>query len=55
MIRRTRSRSQGWMTFLRNHFKDMVSIDFCTVPTARFKVLLIVVVLIHFRWKVVHC
>ncbi len=54
MVRRTRPRSQGWMTFLRNHFKDMVSIDFFTVPTARFKVLLFLVVLVHFRRKVVH-
>ena len=32
----------------------MVSIDFFTVPTERFKVLLVLVVLVHFRRKVVH-
>jgi len=53
MVRRTRPRSQGWITFLRNHRKDVVSIDFFTVSPARFKLLLVLVVLVHFRRKVV--
>jgi hypothetical protein len=29
--------SQAWRTFLANHLLDLVSIDFFTVPTARFR------------------
>ena len=31
--------SQTWRTFLNNHIREMVSIDFLTVPTATFRVL----------------
>ena len=31
--------SQSWRTFLKNHMGDLVSIDFFTVPNARFQVL----------------
>ena len=31
--------SQTWRTFLDNHIREMVSIDFLTVPTATFRVL----------------
>src|SRR5881396_1164476 len=31
--------SQTWRTFLTNHVRDLVSIDFFTVPTARLRVL----------------
>jgi hypothetical protein len=44
--RRTPS-SQGWRTFLANHVRDLVSIDFFTVPTAGLRVLFILVVLAH--------
>jgi hypothetical protein len=30
--------SQDWRTFLENHVKTMVSVDFFTVPTIRFQV-----------------
>src|SRR3989449_11656447 len=30
--------SQTWRTFLTNHVPDLVSIDFFTVPTARFRI-----------------
>ena len=30
--------SQTWRTFLKNHMKNMISIDFFTVPTATFRI-----------------
>ena len=33
MVRRRRPPSQTWKTFLDNHVKSMVSVDFFTVPT----------------------
>jgi putative transposase len=47
-------RSQAWRTFLVNHVQDLVSIDFFTVPTARLRVLFVLVVLAHHRRRVVH-
>ena len=46
--------SQTWRTFLANHARDLVSIDFFTVPTARLRVLFVLVVLAHHRRRVVH-
>ena len=46
--------SQTWRTFLANHVQDLVSIDFFTVPTARLRVLFVLVVLAHHRRRVVH-
>src|SRR6267378_5024018 len=46
--------SQTWRTFLINHVRDLVSIDFFTVPTARLRVLFVLVVLAHHRRRVVH-
>ena len=46
--------SQTWRTFLGNHVRDLVSIDFFTVPTARFRILFVLVVLAHHRRRVVH-
>jgi transposase InsO family protein len=45
---------QTWRTFLANHVRDLVSIDFFTVPTARLRVLFVLVVLAHNRRRVVH-
>jgi hypothetical protein len=39
--------SQDWRTFLENHVKTMVSVDFFTVPTIRFQVLCVFLVLSH--------
>jgi hypothetical protein len=30
--------SQAWKTFLENHLKEVIVLDFFTVPTATFKV-----------------
>jgi len=46
--------SQTWRTFLDNHVRDLVSLDFFTVPTAGFRVLFVLVVLAHHRRRVVH-
>jgi transposase InsO family protein len=46
--------SQTWRTFLENHIKTMVSIDFFTVPTIRFQVLYVFLVLAHERRRILH-
>jgi putative transposase len=51
MPKRRPQPSQTWRTFLANHVRDLVSIDFFTVPTVRLHVL---VVLAHHRRRVVH-
>src|SRR5215475_2322557 len=54
MARRRKPPSQTWRTFLANHLRTMVSIDFFTVPTIRFQVLYVFLVLAHDRRRVVH-
>jgi putative transposase len=54
MPKRRPEPSQTWRTFLANHLRDIVSIDFFTVPTARLRVLFVLVVLAHHRRRVVH-
>jgi putative transposase len=44
--------SQTWRTFLTNHVRDLVSVDFFTVSTARLRVLFVFVVLAHNRRRV---
>ena len=46
--------SPGWKTFLRNHVKDLVSLDFFVVATVKHKVLLVLLILAHDRRRVVH-
>jgi putative transposase len=46
--------SQTWRTFLTNHVRGLVSIDLFTVPTARWRVLFVLVVLAHHRRRVLH-
>src|SRR4051812_44384232 len=54
MVRKRNPPSQNWRTFLDNHLKTMVSIDFFTVPTIRFQVLYVFLVLAHDRRRIVH-
>src|SRR5678815_955625 len=54
MVRRRRPPSQTWSTFLDNHVKSIVSVDFFTVPTIRFQVLYVFLVLAHHRRRIVH-
>jgi hypothetical protein len=54
MVRRRKPPSQTWRTFLENHVKTMVSIDFFTVPTIRFQILYVFLVLAYDRRRIVH-
>jgi len=54
MPKKRKPPSQIWRTFLDNHVKDLVSIDFFVVPTATFRVLFVLVVLAHDRRRVIH-
>ncbi len=53
-VRHRRPPSQTWRTFLNNHARDIVAIDFFTVPTATFRILYCFVMLRHHRRTVVH-
>src|SRR6187549_1002481 len=54
MVRHRRPPSQTWRTFLNNHVKSLVSVDFFTVPTIRFQILYVFLVLAHERRRIVH-
>jgi hypothetical protein len=54
MVRDRKPPSQTWRTFLENHIKSMVSVDFFTVPTIDFRVLYVFVVLAHERRRILH-
>jgi putative transposase len=54
MIRGQKPPSQSWKTFLENHLKTLVSVDFFTVPTIRFQVLYVFLVLAHDRRRILH-
>jgi transposase InsO family protein len=54
MVRHQKPPSQTWRTFLDNHVKSMVSVDFFTVPTIRFQVLYVFLVLAHDRRRILH-
>src|SRR3954447_25298009 len=49
MVHRRRPPSQ---TFLANHVKSMVSVDFFTMPTIRFQILSVFLVLAHDRRRI---
>jgi len=54
MVHGHKPRSQNWRTFLENHAKQLVSIDFFTVPTIRYQVLYVFLVLAHDRRRILH-
>jgi putative transposase len=54
MVRSRKPPSQTWHTFLENHAQQLVSIDFFTVPTIRFQVLYVFLVLAHDRRRILH-
>jgi hypothetical protein len=54
MVRRSKVPAQNWRTFLENHAPQLVSIDFFTVPTIRFQVLYVFLVLAHDRRCILH-
>jgi transposase InsO family protein len=54
MRKRRKPPSQTWRTFLDNHLKTLVSVDFFVVPTVRFQILYVFLVLAHERRRIVH-
>ena len=54
MVHHRKPPSQTWRTFLKNHAKDIVSVDFFTVPTVTFRVLYVFVILSNARRRIVH-
>jgi transposase InsO family protein len=54
MVRGPRRGSPTWKSFLRNHAQDLVSVDFFVVPTVRFRVLFVFLVLATDRRRVLH-
>jgi len=54
MPKHARPPSQAWRTFLANHVRDLVAIDFFTVPTVHLRVLFVLLVLAHQRRRVLH-
>jgi len=54
MVRCRKPPSQTWRTFLANHLKSLVSVDFFTVPTIRFQILYVFLVLAHDRRRILH-
>jgi putative transposase len=57
-MRRLRSRhpdpGQRWLTFIRNHADSIVACDFCTVVTANFRILYVLVVMEIGRRSILH-
>jgi len=54
LVRARKPPSQTWRTFLDNHIQSLVSVDFFTVPTIRFQILYVFLVLAHDRRRIVH-
>jgi putative transposase len=54
MVRGCNPPSQTWRNFLENHLSQIVSVDFFTVPTIRFQVPYVFLVLAHDRRRVIH-
>jgi putative transposase len=46
--------SPTWKTFLQNHVKDLIALDFFVVPTLTHRVLFVLLILDHERRRVVH-
>jgi hypothetical protein len=53
-VRHRQPPSPTWRAFLNNHMKDLVALDFFTVPTVTCKVLFVLVILAHERRRIVH-
>jgi putative transposase len=54
LVRSRKPPSQTWRTFLENHLQSLVSADFFTVPTIRFQILYVFLVLAHERRRIVY-
>jgi putative transposase len=54
MVRHRKPPSQTWRTFVDNHIRTMVWVHFFRVPTLRFQVLYVFLVLVHDRRRILH-
>jgi len=54
MLRPNKPSSETRRTFLENHAPQLVSIDFFAVPTVRYQVLYVFLVLAHDRRRILH-
>jgi hypothetical protein len=53
-VRHQQPPSPTWKVFLNTHVKDIVALDFFTVPTVACKVLFVLIILAHERRRIVH-
>jgi transposase InsO family protein len=54
MVKRRGPQSQTWRTFLENHGKEIIALDFFTVPSATFRILFVLIILSHDRRRILH-
>jgi putative transposase len=54
MVRHRKPPSQTWRSFLKNHVRDIVAVDFFIVPTVRNQILFVFLILAHERRRVLH-
>jgi putative transposase len=54
IVRHRKPPTQTWRTFLNNHTRQLVSVDFFAVPTIRFQILYVFLVLAHERRRILH-
>jgi putative transposase len=54
MVRHRKLLSPNWRAFLDNHVTSLVSLDFFVVPTATFRVLLVLLIRGHDRRRILH-
>jgi transposase InsO family protein len=54
MRRHPRPPSQTWRTFLTNHASQIIAADLFVVPTVTFRLLFVLVMLVHDRRRLVH-
>lgn len=45
---------QSWQTFLKNHSKEIWAMDYFTVPTIRFRILYVLIIINHATRKIEH-
>ncbi len=54
MIRRSGPPTQTWWVFLDNHARDLIALDFFTVPTATFRILYVLIILSQDQRRILH-
>ena len=54
MPKKEKRSGHTWLTFLHNHLKEMVSVDFFDVHTLTYSLLYVFVILSHDRRKIIH-